>query len=1366
MKHITKVRELYEETIHWISKSEDSWKNFLSCMGRLYQLDFLNTCMVYAQRPDASVLAGYDAWHEMDLPVARGSKGIAVFPSKIFGEGVTHVYDIQDVKGQGIRPWNWQVNGTNRRLLARELFPEIYEQEKKFKNSLDAFTRTNVWLMIEEEDEILKSLQKLAVLTGEGQEVKENQITEFLVNSVCYAVESRCGIRDDTLDFSFICGFSENEEILYRTGRLVSHLSGRIVLQIARTMKNIDLERRQYYGRNRRNPVQGNEWRTDTSFRGRDERGEDAGVPEPLRQDRSTGNEENGPGPIRNDAPVREIDGETYENPDRSGGIPRETGRKSSEDLDQRGQDRPLQHVGNDQSSDTGGYGSTETGYGGDHSPQDRIKQKKTEEDTEKGTASAVPFPSGEIEPVQPENWQKEKILLEMTEREIPYKIYEFYRNNPEETDREAYLYEVYGDVKREAHTKDGILTAESCPSGFYILWSKETSMKEAFWYWDEVSFEIGKRIERGTYLPLLSVSEQALENGEDIEETLQPENTQEVFEEKKPFPLEEIGIAFYKQNIQADILKKMLCLVYTTNQLPEEKNHFLKMLLLREVPEGQPYYLVRTEHGNYELCIQESGIRITLPESQDFLQELSWDQFGGLTAHLAEDDQIAYTEDAETLEQQENMYRLLPWFPALWEEKNLVQTDSREEAGDYYYPEGWLQFTGGDKSRYQKNIRSIRILKILEQEERNATKEEQEILAGYVGWGGLPNAFNSKRPEWKKEYQELKELLTAEEYAQARASVNSSFYTPPEVVRGVYKALEQFGFQKGKILEPAMGIGNFFHGLPESMRKSQLYGVEIDSISGRIAQKLHPSANIQIKGFEKTEFEDNSFDVVVGNVPFGDFRLYDPRYKKMKLKVHDYFIRKSMDLLRPGGILAVVTSKGTLDKNDSTVRKNLAEQADLLGAVRLPADSFGKSANTAVTSDLLFFQKKAEPLMGEPIWTYTGLTEDMVPVNEYYLEHPEMMLGKMVWFEQFFGKDSKYTALVNNAEDFDLEKGILDAVGELPQNCYEESIAEKKEEAQDVLAASPKIPNYTFTVIQDEVYYREGESLYRSQAKESVKRRMPNTTSNEVSYRYGFNGTCCTMATGCTTGIDSIGFAYDQIRCGELDVMICGAAEAPITPITIAAFEAIGTLSTNNNPPEKASRPFDDTRNGFVLAEAAGILVLEELGHALNRGAHIYGEIGGYGSVNNAMHMTGLKPDGEDLSRAIKIAIEEANITPFEIDYINAHGSGTKQNDINETGAYKKVFGELAYKIPMSSTKSMTGHPLGAASAVEAIVCCLALENNFMPPTINYNKKDALCDLDYIPNCGREKNLNVVLTNASGFGGLHAAMILKKYID
>lgn len=1109
MSHITKVRELYEETLQWISESEDSWKSFLSCMGRLYQLDFLNTCMIYAQRPDATVLAGYDAWMEMNLPVSRGSKGIAVFPSKIFGEGITHVYDIQDVRGQGIRPWNWQVNGTNRRLLAKELFPEIYAREKKFKKSLDAFTRTNVWFMIEEEDEVLKSLKKLSHLTGEGQEIRENQITEFIVNSVCYAVASRCGIVEDTLDFSFICGFSDKEEILYRAGRLVSHLSGRIVLQIARTMKDIDLERRQYYGRDRRNPVQRNERNADTGIGGHYERRENAGSPESLWKDSSQGTEGERSGTIRDDAFDRNTAKKVIGDSEGSRELPRETGRKLSGDVDGTDKDRSTQHSGNDQPSDTGRHGSRETGIGGDYSPNDQIITEKTEERTEKGTAPAVLFSPVEIEPAELEPWQKEKILLEMSEPEMRKKIYDFYHNNPEETEREEYLYELYGDRKEESDTQKGILTFESGASGFYILWSEGTAMKEVFWYWDDISLEIGKRIKNGTYLPLLSVSEAVLEREEDMEEEIrQAEETIEQAPEQKRINLDLVTEAFYTQSIQADILKQMLCQVYTTNQLSQEKNSFLKALLLREVPEGQPYYMVRTGLGNFEFCIRESGIKISILEGEErFLsEELDWEKFGFLTAHLAEEDRIAYTEDEETLEQQENMYRLLPWFPPLWEQYAAILEkengffretgepetfNNQEPGGEYYYPEGWLQFTGGDKSRYQKNIRAIRILKNLEEEHRRATREEQEILAGYVGWGGLPNAFSSKRPEWKKEYQELKELLTEEEYAQARASVNSSFYTPPEVIRGIYKALEQFGFQEGKILEPSMGIGNFFHGIPQSMRDSRLYGVEIDSISGRIAKMLHPSANIQIKGFEKTVFDDNSFDVILGNVPFGDFRLNDPRYKKKKLKVHDYFIWKSMDLLRPGGILAVVTSKGTLDKQDSTIRKDLAEQADLLGAVRLPADSFGKSANTEVTSDILFFQKKAEPSIGEPIWTYTGLTEDMVPVNEYYLEHPEMMLGKMVWFERFFGKESKYTALINEAEDFDLEKGILNAIEELPKKRYQENIQQESVKERDVMEASPDIPNYTFTVKNDEVYYREGEYLYRSQAKESVKRRI-----------------------------------------------------------------------------------------------------------------------------------------------------------------------------------------------------------------------------------------------------------------------------------
>lgn len=273
----------------------------------------------------------------------------------------------------------------------------------------------------------------------------------------------------------------------------------------------------------------------------------------------------------------------------------------------------------------------------------------------------------------------------------------------------------------------------------------------------------------------------------------------------------------------------------------------------------------------------------------------------------------------------------------------------------------------------------------------------------------------------------------------------------------------------------------------------------------------------------------------------------------------------------------------------------------------------------------------------------------------------------------------------------------------------------------------------------------------------------MSSTISNEVAARYGIKGVCCSLATGCTAGIDAIGFGFDEIGGGDYDIMICGASEAPLTPVTVSAFEAIHALSTNNDPPDMASRPFDKTRNGFVLSEASGVVIMEELEHALARHAHIYAEVKGYASVNNAIHMTGLQPDGKDLARAIELSIKQAGIDKKDIDYINAHGSGTKQNDINETGAFKRVFGDYARQIPISTTKSMTGHPLGAASAVEIIVCCLAIENSFVPPTINYRYKDEQCDLNYVPNKGFSKKLNAVLTDASGFSGLHAAMVLSK---
>jgi beta-ketoacyl-acyl-carrier-protein synthase II len=274
----------------------------------------------------------------------------------------------------------------------------------------------------------------------------------------------------------------------------------------------------------------------------------------------------------------------------------------------------------------------------------------------------------------------------------------------------------------------------------------------------------------------------------------------------------------------------------------------------------------------------------------------------------------------------------------------------------------------------------------------------------------------------------------------------------------------------------------------------------------------------------------------------------------------------------------------------------------------------------------------------------------------------------------------------------------------------------------------------------------------------------MFNTPSIEISARYGFKGICDTLSTGCTAGTDSMGFGMETIQDGEHDVMICGAAEAPITPITFGAFDVVSVLSARNDEPEKASRPFDKKRDGFVLSEGAGILILEELNHALKRGAHIYAEVTGFGTSCNAFHMTDLPADGQAMANCINLALKDAGMKPKEIEYISAHGSSTRMNDIFETNAYKMVFGDYAYKLPISSLKSMIGHPLAAANAVELTVCSMIFEKNVLPPTINQEEKDPLCDLDYIPNVARAKKVNTILKTSSGFSGIHSSLVLRRY--
>lgn len=416
---------------------------------------------------------------------------------------------------------------------------------------------------------------------------------------------------------------------------------------------------------------------------------------------------------------------------------------------------------------------------------------------------------------------------------------------------------------------------------------------------------------------------------------------------------------------------------------------------------------------------------------------------------------------------------------------------NAKKQSENYHFEVSELP-KGGQKTRYGWNVEAIRLMKQIEYENRAATPEEQKILARYVGWGGIPQAFDERNESWKKEYEELKSLLSEAEYADARESVNTAFYTSPEIIEAVYQGLSQLGFKQGTILEPSVGVGHFFGAMPEDMRGSKLYGVEKDDISGRIAKLLYPKAKIRIDGFEETQLPDNFFDVAVGNIPFGDYKLYDPKYAKHNFRIHDYFFAKALDKVRPGGIVAFVTSKGTLDKANPTVRKYLAERAELIGAVRLPNTAFKESAGTDVTSDIIFLQKREQKIVTEPDWVHLGQTEDGIAVNSYFVEHPEMMLGKMEYDSRMFGNESKYTSCINHDENFDLRSALSQAVSNLKGQITDVmELMDTEEPMKDMIDADPDVKNYTFTFVDGKLYYRENSKMYRKEVSAAMEERI-----------------------------------------------------------------------------------------------------------------------------------------------------------------------------------------------------------------------------------------------------------------------------------
>ncbi len=428
--------------------------------------------------------------------------------------------------------------------------------------------------------------------------------------------------------------------------------------------------------------------------------------------------------------------------------------------------------------------------------------------------------------------------------------------------------------------------------------------------------------------------------------------------------------------------------------------------------------------------------------------------------------------------ESRESFMRLLERYPQI--------ATTQEKAENFRITDTHLG-EGNKREKYQRNIAAITTLQALEKENRPATKEEQEILSQYVGWGGLSDVFDASKDSWHNEYLQLKDLLNESEYEMARASTLGAYYTSPTVIKAIYDAVEQMGFTTGNILEPACGTGNFFGMLPDSMQGSNLYGVELDSITGRIAKQLYPNANIAVTGFESTDLPDSFFDLAIGNVPFGNYKLSEKRYDSQNFLIHDHFFAKALDKVRPGGIVAFVTSKGTMDKKSPEVRRYLAQRAELLGAIRLPNNAFSKNAGTEVTSDIIFLQKRENPIDVDRDWIFLDTDQNDITLNSYFVENQHMILGNMEIVSGQFGMESACVPTLGA----DLSQQLSMAIRNIEGEISEADLPDMEISEQVSIPADPNVKNHTYTLVDGEVYFRENSRMVKPALNQTAKERV-----------------------------------------------------------------------------------------------------------------------------------------------------------------------------------------------------------------------------------------------------------------------------------
>ena len=1099
------------KTADSFSRQWEHWAEFLITAARLYKYSYPDQLMIYAQRPDATACAEYDVWNnKMNRYVRRGSKGIALLDESGGYPRLHYVFDVSDTapRRNALYPDLWQINDSLKEPV-RSMLAENYDvHSESFGQQLADVAGKLVQSYWDNNSSDILGIVDGSYLMSYDDAGRELQFKSAAAMGVTYMLLERCGLDPagwfDEKDFQAVYDFTTPSAV-YALGTAVSDCSREVLRQIERTVKTTI--RRRNIERSQEEYEQQSELHEDRRLFSAEPDLESAPeAAEPVRKDAPELSDGAAPGGVQHDAAERDpvpapVGGGT-------------DGRKQDATADER-------TVGEEPGS---GQGEKPDGVGAAHEQPESAGGGNDPDRADLQLSfleAAIPTEAQQIESIDQAESEKSSSAFVLSQADIEkalrrgsnfenskLRIWEIYQTQPDRKLRAKALAKEYAP-----HGPGGCShTYLDGSSGWLDHDSKGLTFEhypdhqKIFLRWNQVEKYIDLMMQADRYLT--DKEKSAIE----LYFELNADSAAEYNALKKQYPDALVG---FEQNGQFEFYgedARKICELTGGKLL--ERETALGTVLVTGFPREQWMYRAKQlwECGEniYLAGLNEDGThhQTKYLRREDYLPVGSIVHMEGRKFRV---DKVDFDKDSVTLQDMalaelrmpifreaplavvRELYEQEPEPPVLGSdglglpgedsnklpvsieanevpttpeaaaaEEGLNEEGAPELAGNFRITDEELG-AGGPKQKFARNIKAIKTLFTLEQEHRGATAEEQQVLSQYVGWGGLADAFDPDKSSWAKEYAELKGLLSEEEYKAARGSVLNAHYTSPTVIRAIYDAVERMGFRTGNILEPSMGVGNFFGMLPESMADSRLYGVELDSITGRIAQKLYPEANIKVAGFETTDRRD-FYDLVVGNVPFGNYKVNDKAYNKLNFSIHNYFFAKAIDQVRPGGIVAFVTSRYTLDSKDSAARKHIAERADLLGAIRLPNNAFRANAGTDVVSDIIFLQKRDRPMDHEPAWVQLGKTADGIAINSYFADHPEMILGELTTESTQYGKEEATVVPIEGANLADqlreavrqLEGQYLEAAAEVPD------IAETEAERR-TLPADPDVKNFSY---------------------------------------------------------------------------------------------------------------------------------------------------------------------------------------------------------------------------------------------------------------------------------------------------------------